>query len=494
MSEHRTHHVIRRAGWAALALLLAGGLTAWAAPAQPEVGPYTIYIPYTQQGANGTGTQPTPTPPPTQPTPTPPPTQQDSGLFLRTDPKTASADVAVDAAGGRHAVYTGYVGYGTLSPAYYAYCAAGAVCTDPANWATVSFGSGTDYFVKAEIRLTAAGHPRLLLYNEYGNRTYMYAACDANCTSPTSWKTLNVLQVQNNIDMDSFDYSYHTFALDPQGRPRFIYEDHYGSIHNGLYYVSCDAGCTDAANWSETNISAGPDYDGDRVQTPDLEFTSAGQPRMITQLYSRDENYPSGVYYITCDQNCEQAANWQRTRLLDRGNGKASWTLALDANDNPRVAIYQGELDAGGKQLSYVTCDADCTDATHWTQTVIDIGAEVGQSPDIALDPQGRPRIAIGIKEDQGIGYLWCNSQCDVSANWQAQNAEPLDALAADFAPPVPFTCDVSTWLGARPQLALGPNGDPFIGYDGEFLVGNNFSCQSTISHRSARFTFFAQP
>jgi hypothetical protein len=440
-----------------------------------------MYIPSIRAGTNGNQNPP--------PAPTP------SGLFLTRDIKTASADIAVDSAGGVHAVYTGYVGYGTLSPGYYAYCPANAACADTASWTILTFGSGKDYFIKAEIQLTSSGQPRLLLYNEYNNRVYTYAACDINCTQAANWSTADVAAVQSHIDMDSFEYSYHTFALDPQGRPRFIYEDHYGSIHNGLYYRYCDADCINADNWEELNISAGPDYDGDRVQTPDLKFTAQGQPRIITQLYSQDEQYPAGVYYITCDQDCTDLANWQRTRLFDRGNGHASWTLALNEHDQPRVAFYQGETDDGnGNQLRYAWCDTDCTTVANWNTALVGLSQGNGQSPALVLDNQGRPRIAFAIKEDQGIGYLWCNSQCDMAAQWHGQVAEPLDALNEDFPRPAPFGCDVTTWLGARPQIALDPHGNPRIGYDGEYLIGNSFLCKPTIEYRSARFTFFAQP
>jgi hypothetical protein len=464
----------------ALLVMLVSTAAALARPGQPQAGPHTIFLPLMRKA---------PAPPP------PPPPARVGGLFLTREIKTSSADIAVDPAGGLHVAYAGYVGYGTLSPGYYGYCAPSADCTKPASWSLVTFGAGQDYIVKVEIELTKAGQPRLLLYNESNGRLYTYAACNAGCTNRANWTTTDLTRVQSYVDLDTFDYSYHTFALDPQGRPRFIYEDHYGSIHNGLYYVFCDAGCASADNWFEQNISAGPDYDGDRVQTPDLKFTRQGQPRILTQLYSQNQDYPEGLYYITCDQNCGQADGWQRTRLDDRGNGHAAWTLALDANDNPRAAFYQGELAIGGGQrLNYLWCDGGCSSAANWGKTPIGLDQGNGQSPALALDGQGRPRIAFAIKEDQGIGYLWCNAQCSSAAQWHGRPAESLDTLYQDFPRPAPTYCDVTTWLGARPQLALDTAGNPRIGYDGEYLVGNNFMCKATIEYRSARFVFFAQP
>jgi hypothetical protein len=461
-----------------LLALLVAPLGALAAPGQPQAGQHSVFLPLARNAG----------------TPPPPPPARVGGLFLTRDIKNSSADIAVDPAGGLHVAYAGYVGYGTLSPGYYGYCPATADCAKRASWSIVAFGAGQDYIVKVEIELTKAGQPRLLLYNESNGRLYTYAACDAGCTSRGNWSTADVTRVQSHVDLDTFDYSYHTFELDPQGRPRFIYEDHYGSIHNGLYYVYCDATCTNSDNWFEQNISAGPDYDGDRVQTPDLKFTQQGQPRILTQLYSVDENYPAGLYYISCDQSCDQAGSWERTRLADRGNGHASWTLALDAQDRPRAAFYQAELPSGGNRLNYMWCDAGCTSAASWTMAPVGLDQGNGQSPAIALDGQGRPRIAFAIKEDQGIGYLWCDSQCGAAAQWHGRLAESLETLNQDFPRPAPINCDVSTWLGARPQLALDAAGNPRIGYDGEFLVGNNFMCKPTIEFRAARFVFFAKP
>jgi hypothetical protein len=431
---------------------------------------------------------------PTQPPPPPPPAVA-GGVFLAEDPKTAGADIAVDARGGMHAAFAGYVGYGTVSPGYYFFCDGSAACADPAAWKGVMFGSSKeDYIVKAEIALTAAGQPRLLLYNDYNGRIYSYAACDADCTNPARWTVTDITRVQWDTDLDTFEYSYHSFALDPHGRPRFVYQDHYGSIHNGVFYVFCDTNCSDAANWYEENISAGPEYDGDRVQTPALAFTSQGQPRIITQLYSADESLPEGVYYITCDTGCDLKANWRRMRLFDRGNGHASWTLALDAQDRPRVAFYQAEMPGGaGNRLFYAWCNAGCTSAASWSNAPVGLAQGDGQDPALALDAQGRPRIAYTRPSLEGIGYRWCDSQCEsAGAQWKGRAVEPISKLNSDYPIPPPFDCSLATWSGLKPALALDRAGNPRFAYEGEHIHGG--TCTAGVDWRSARFAFFPQP
>jgi hypothetical protein len=242
------------------------------------------------------------------------------------------------------------------------------------------------------------------------------------------------------------------------------------------------------------NIGLGPDYDGDRVQSPDLKFTAQGQPRIVTQLYTVDENYPEGVYYITCDADCGAAESWQRTRILDRGHGHASWTLALDAQDRPRVAFYQAEMDDGsGDQLYYAWCDADCASAASWDWAAIGLDKGDGQDPAIALDRQGRPRIAYTLPAFGGIGYLWCDSQCESgAAQWRNALVEPMSALDDDYLILPPLDCSLATWSGIRPALALDPSGNPRIGYEGEHIAGGD--CTVKVDYRSVRFAFVPQP
>lgn len=236
---------IARLALCALTLLLAllPGLPAQPQARAEELGPasgFQLFLPVSTNGKTGQN---------------PPPKPFAGGVFLTRDPQTASADIAIDARGGMHAAYAGYIGYGSVSHGYYFFCGAQAACADPKNWTGIVFGATKeDYIVKAELELTAAGQPRLLLYNDYNGRVYSYAACDADCTNPARWTVTDITRVQSHVDTDTFDYSYHSFELDPQGRPRFIYEDHYGSIHNGLYYVYSDADCSDNTNWYEENI------------------------------------------------------------------------------------------------------------------------------------------------------------------------------------------------------------------------------------------------
>jgi hypothetical protein len=71
---------------------------------------------------------------------------------------------------------------------------------------------------------------------------------------------------------------------------------------------------------------------------------------------------------------------------------------------------------------------------------------------------------------NQGLGYAWCNSNCESGeANWKNREVESQAALANDFEVLPVQRCSVSTWFnGQRTALALDPAGNPRIAYDAQ--------------------------
>lgn len=175
-----------------------------------------------------------------------------------------------------------------------------------------------------------------------------------------------------------------------------------------------------------------------------------------------------GVSYLECDDNCGDISGWSAVRLYDRGGGvAASWDLELDANDRPRVAFYQGGLAGGsGDRLFYAWCDAaDCLSAGGWQRAALGLGVNEGQNADLALDRQGRPRMAY--KTSAGLGYAWCDVACQSGgAQWKRTVVETSAALKQDFPVAHPTSCDPAVWTDPIPALALDAQGQPRIAYD----------------------------
>ena len=440
----------------------------------------SMYIPLVATG----GTRQTP---PASPAPQPaPPSPASGALYLNRGVKTASASAAVDASGGMHAAYVHFVPGAEHPPAVYTSCSGGAArCADAANWRSVQLA---DLAREVQLQLTPAGQPRLLIVTDsavYANgKDYWYAACDAGCENQAQWSLTRVAASHGTAvtDFDEEARPQRYFALDPQGRPRFLYRDrnyfYREPDHLGTYYVACDANCTDAANWTETRLNFMIQEDFRFVEEswwhPALAFTSTGQPRVIAELYAKNEDgseAPSGLYYFECDGGCDSRAGWSRFWVLELGSGPSpysGWDLELDAANRPHIALFtadgaQHQID---HELIYLRCDGDCLADSGWKGTTLGLPVTDGQAPDLELDKQARPRIAYGAGRGD-LGYAWCDSACETSdTQWKSKVVETAEAMEAANPQALPLHCDNDLWHGARPVLALDAAGSPRIAYD----------------------------
>ena len=392
--------------------------------------------------------------------------------------KNATAAVAVDGSGGMHMASVDHVPLVDNPQATYRYCSAGKGCAAPDQWSAASIGSRV---TEVQLAVNAAGQPRMLLRVASEQRglehEYHYAECDADCSNPASWTTV---MVRGTYGTSTFDINDDTspqryFALDPQGRPRFVHIDRNYPIepdHMGSYYVWCDAGCTDQRNWHETLFTDSTPYDFEPVTYPSLTFTRSGGPRIVANLYvlnsKKEEN---GVYYFACDNDCGRRERWQRVYLVPRGQEtNPSWDIELDGQDRPRVAYYMGSLENGGEHLFYLWCDSECLNAENWYYNDPGLESRSGRHPDLELTAHGKPRIAFMYRNSGGLGYLWCDQDCESdTAQWNGAAVETAETLDSAYPQPLPASCDAGLWSTLTPVLALDPAGDPLIAYDAKY-------------------------
>lgn len=427
--------------------------------------------------------------------------------------------VAVDHNGGVHVIYTSvYPDNSGVRPAYYAYCSAN--CDQKANFSVVALGDAMSF---AQLALDPQGHPRVMLTTwppSNANIPFLhwtYGACNSNCTSAGSW-TLTEIAAAGSYTFWPDVLNNQSFALDAQGHPRLLYyANPYGAEPNaptGTLLTYCDTTCTNAGNWT-TNVV----YDGEWNNLA-LTLTSAGQPRFAFTYNLGAPDYQWGLAYAECsDVTCSSgSSNLIVTNDSSQGFGSATFALRLDAQDRPRIAYYPGYSNDGtlpGTRLYYLTCNANCTQANTWQ--AVDIGLPTHESGgtaifegesgvDLALDQQGRPRIAfrMGFSLDE-LGYTWCNSDCATSPNgwsyqvlWStaAQTAElghPPREGCPDCLPPIP-PCPLGFWdAGYWPSIALDSNGNPRIVYEIQEQSGGGF-CEAKTWARMTRFAIFNQP
>lgn len=257
-------------------------------------------------------------------------TLQDGSLL-----PTYGASTAVDAQGGIHVVYALYSGTDDQGqqPATYAFCSSG--CEDRASWSFTRLGEAVQ---DARIALDQHGRPRLILFGPTYDPTwprmrYQYAACNAGCTNPANWTITTIATPIEPTATREYNNN-HYFALDSQGRPAFIYTDTIQNNHPGTFYMSCQANCTDASQWTETTLTTGALFD--KVS---LAFAPGGQPRLAFGF--TDANGDLYLSYAACEANCTDGANWPGTTLVQI-HGSAKFNLALDSSGRPRLGVYSG--------------------------------------------------------------------------------------------------------------------------------------------------------
>lgn len=439
------------------------------------------------------------------------------GFFIVPTPDielpTSHPTARVDAAGGVHVVFTpqSATPENPLRPAYYAYCPAN--CANAAAFTTLSLGDGVDF---AALALDPAGRPRLLLRlpaQSDALYVFQYWLCDLDCANPAQWSGGSIgYAYRRQVGwVESF---IHSFALDHQGRPRFVYYDSGENVddpHQGVFYATCDANCAAASSWYETRLLA----DSQATEFA-LTFSPDDQPRLAFTTYD-SETMANLVVYAECHQTCGAADNWAGLALVaTASSGVSHWanfSLAVDDGGRPRLALYTGTGSGGSlspNTLYYLGCAAgDCAQAANWT--AVDPGfppthGEEGVS--LALDSQNRPRIAYHAPMAAGLGlyYAWCNGNCETAASgWQTQEVEPSEEVNAELPippwpgcpfpacnPPVP-PCTMASWdTGLRPSLALDRQGRPRIAYDANHEQGG--ACGTFTDTKLTRFIQFEQP
>lgn len=454
----------------------------------------------------------------TTPPPPPPPSPPTGGIFLDRTVKTASAATTIDANGGYHAAYVHYVPEVEKPQAVYGYCT-GTACNNKANWREVKLAENPR---EVQLAVTPLGQPRLLIVTSStlytGGKDYHYAECDTNCTDRAGWTITRTFSSWGTTTSDILNdrLPQRSFALDPQGRPRFIYQDrnyfYKEPDHYGAFYAYCDANCTNAQNWYETEVGRNIKYDAEIFDTPSLTFTSSGQPRVFGRVFSINydgQGAESGLFYYECDSACDQQNNWKRVFLMPTGSGSyphPAWDIELDANNLPRAVIFTGggELgDAYQKRLLYLWCDQNCLERKNWFFNSLGMDASDGQSPDLELDVQGRPRIA-WIDSSGDLGYSSCNTGCHSDTpQWQNKIVETEAALRREFPQAIPFNCDADVWEGLAPVLDLDSGGNPRIAYDASVearcLYDDPNDNQPPYHRfmpvwRAAKLTYFTQP
>lgn len=390
----------------------------------------------------------------------------DARFFLPTGAEvdnTSAPRIEVDATGGIHAIYPAYARGG----AYYAYCPAD--CAGAAAVEVVRFD--TDGTVgNAMLALDANGKPHVLL------SAYMkvyYGACTGDCTTPDGWKVAPILDHGSDKEVTG-----EAFALDPQGRPRFLMHTYAAFLGVGqkpfqTELVSCDADCTSPASWRASTIAT------DNYERSQLRYDAQGRAHVATvaRLKAEDGSVRLLGAYQYCAADCDEPESWTGPGLGDAFSDhlaaveiKPQINLALTKAGQPRIVSLMKD-DARKKRIVYFECNDGCTSADAWTAIAITDGDELSSGFDLALDEDDHPRIAFAL--DYNIGVTYCDQpSCTADGSkWDLAVVEKGSDMPPDtiFLEP---NCTVGAWFLHDPSIALTPAGQPRVGYQARDLSG----------------------
>ncbi|MDQ3459827.1 MAG: Ig domain-containing protein [Deinococcota bacterium] len=394
---------------------------------------------------------------------------------------TEAPKVAVDAAGGVHVAHD-FASASDDHPMFYGYCPGD--CTEASRFTLVALGARESAF-EVNLVLDPQGRPRML-WDVY--QAFRYAECNANCTDASAW-TLTTIPTGQDLT----ETSKRLLALDAQGRPRFVYtyKNSHIEAENGTFYVYCDASCTDGANWRRLRLSPYV------LQRPMLALTPAGQPRLaFYDYYEVNGQDVPFVGYLECNAGCDNAAGWTETPLFALEPTVGTFAMKLDAAGRPRMVLYTGDLDAerglAGKALYYIWCNTSCSNGDNWDGYQLGFGQDQGMDVDLALDGQNRPRLVFDGAGTGGV-YAWCSADCEASgSSWQSLVFDSGGEVDKSW-PVDPSTgCAFAGWTLVDYLLALDSAGNPRIGYEAshtEFCGGS-----VRTNYRLARYAQFNQP
>lgn len=375
---------------------------------------------------------------------------------------TGDPRIRTDSQGNLHMVYPIVAGSGAV----YAFCPVG--CSEAEQVRTVDFPTGEAGSVHTALIVLDAADTLHLLFSTYDS--VIYANCSGDCSESSGWRSSVIHEHQADWELTGS-----AFALDQQGRPRFLMHAYQaylgiGAPEPGTRLFACDANCLDAANWTGSTISE------QSWLEPTLAFDADGVAHVATVIPVGDADL---VAYLRCDVDCgnEEVDNWPGIGLAEAYSDRyiaevaPAVTMSLTTDGGVRLAFLGA--DGPDHYLAYFECDEDCTaaDGETWSGTALlnsGEGNDLGDGIDLVLDQQDRPRLAYTVRGSILLAY--CDGDCVGrygSVDWSLARVELANEIPADdiF---LYHNCTVGFWFLRQPAVALTPDGLPLVAYRAE--------------------------
>lgn len=319
-----------------------------------------------------------------------------------------------------------------------------SACTNAGNWTKVaSVYNSSDSHVTLQIR--SDGFPRIVssrLSSASSPQDVEYAFCDSACDQAVNW---------SSISLTTASGGFSDLALTSDDRPRITYVN--SNESRTIYYASCEASCTNPANWTHLQI------DSDTGLYTSIVMDSSDNPRVISGTGN----------YLFCDSGCTTLGNWTSVDLGISGNGYQQ-VLLDPTTDAPRIIRY----------TTYLTsCDSSCGNSANWTDTRI-IGLN-STMPSADIDSSGGIQLThvFGSSSDALLMY--------------SQEKNILKVLSSD---PALHEINVSSSQSIRVVFdesinasTLNTTNFPFYGTESGFMSGTYSLETTSVSNDTVVFT-----
>lgn len=375
---------------------------------------------------------------------------------------TTAPKIEIDKNGGIHSVYPAAFG----GDAYYAYCPSNCESENDVSVIRIET-SGT--VANAMLALDAKGKPQVLLSTF--SRVH-YVSCEGDCSKPEAWKNTAIIEHGSDKEVTG-----NAFALDPQGRPRFLMHTYIayrgiGQEPPKTEWVSCDDNCHEPTSWKLSTI-------GDQIfHESELRFDAKGRAHLVTvaQVEEGGKTQEIGAYQL-CESDCGNPDSWTGPAFgeayddeMEAVSIRPAVSLALTREGHPR-ALFLGTDSAGKKQIIYLECNENCAEDATWSGIILTDHDKIGDGFDLALDANDHPRIVYTLDYNVGLAHCDGSSCTDENAQWGLTVVEKAEDMPADDIFLYP-NCTVGAWLLHTPSIALTPSGLPRVGYQARDISG----------------------
>lgn len=168
-----------------------------------------------------------------------------------------------------------------------------------------------------------------------------------------------------------------------------------------------------------------PTSDSRNTRSPKVEVDGKGGIHAIYPAYA-----VGGAYYAYCARGCSGSEDVQVVSFDTEGT-VLNAMLALDGEGRPRIAL------AVNQKVYFGSCDEDCGNQDNWQLAMIldHQGDREVTGEALALDPAGRPRLLLHTyRAFLGVGqkppatdFASCDTECTDAKNWSfAQIADQI--------------------------------------------------------------------